>query len=201
LEFNCRYFDAVTVLAEGPFPMGWPGEHWLSQDRRQTYADLLNRTDDCGPDDIVVVANADIVIQGVMLELIRDHIQSGEVYALTRYDAMPDGTRQLFDSAHSQDTWVFRGPPKPNIGGDYHFGKPGVDNRFAHELQASGYRVLNPSKSIVTCHIHLSGHRPGNTAANRVPPPYLFVAPHALGEKPRYSRPLKPSRRKSQVAT
>lgn len=206
LAANCQTFDAVTVLSENcPRPVEFAGL-WFEGFQRQKYADLLALAAKADPDDIVILANTDIFFappgecrNRETLELIGQSIQPGEVYALSRWDILGESNYKLFDKAASQDAWVFRGPPQPNLGGDYFFGVPGVDNRFANELDAAGYRVLNPSRDIRSYHLHLSQHRPGNTAANRVSGPYLFVSPHKLGEAPRYHRPKTISKNASQV--
>src|SRR5574343_1660426 len=152
---------------------------------RQRYADLLTPARKLAArDDIVVIANGDIIFTWHTLKRCYK-IQADEAYALSRWDITPEGIK-LFNLSSSQDAWVFRGPPKHGIGGDYPFGVPGVDNKFAFELQAAGYKVLDPSRDIKSYHLHLSKHRPHNKPENRVSGPYLFVSPHKLGEQPRY---------------
>lgn len=197
LQMNCQAFDSVTILTEGPGRPAWfngLGDNWGI---RPQYANAILSASHAG-DGVVVIANSDIIIPQSSLEQIDCNLRPNEAYALTRWDITENGIR-LFDRVHSQDVWAFRGPPKPNIGGDYFFGVPGCDNRFAYELQAAGYEVLNPSRDIRTYHLHLSGYRPGNKPENRVPGPYLFVKPHHLGEKPQYSTPFRISKRASQV--
>jgi len=198
LKLNQAAFDDTTVLAENCDRLPGIWGRWFTCDHRQMYADLLALAADSKPDDIGVISNTDILFTSLALTTIEFHIQPDEVYALTRWDITPRG-HKLFEAAHSQDAWVFRGPPKENIGGNYPFGHPGCDNRFAHELDAAGYKVLNPSRDIHTYHLHLSGHRPGNTPENRVPGPYLFVSPHKIGGEPTYAHPAKVSKRASQV--
>jgi len=198
LHLNSDAFDLTYVISEvqnyrEPKPFGIYGKR---RPGRQTFANLLAEVDCACGDDIVVIANCDIIIPDSSLQMMAGNLKPGEVYCLTRWDIMGSGIR-LYDSASSQDAWVFRGPPKQNIGGEYFFGHPGVDNRFAAELNDAGYRVLNPSRDIRTYHLHLTGHRPNNKPENRVPLPYLFVAPHRLGEEPIYKRPTRASRRAS----
>ena len=56
---------------------------------------------------------------------------------------------------------------------------------------AAGYRVANPSLSAKTIHIHQSGFRryPATDHAvkckDRIPAPYLYCAPHRIGDEPR----------------
>lgn len=198
IRLNLGDFDRVTVVAEDmDCGRGFPGI-WVNWTRRQKFADLLNLASAADSDDVVIIANTDMVIQSTWLRIIGENLAPYEAYALTRWDVDRECNKKLFDRVYSQDVWAFRGPPKQDIGGDYYFGVPGVDNRFAHELDAAGYKVLNPSKTIRTYHLHLSGIRNGNKPENRVPGPYLFVKPHALGEEPEYVRPQSISKRASQ---
>lgn len=184
LEMNEGSFDEIHTLAENDLG------------RRQHYSDVLALAADVAPYDLTVVANTDIMISRCVVQAMCEHILHNEAWCLTRWD-FTTGGMQLFDRCHSQDVWAFKGP-SPAVGADFPFGFPGVDNRLAHELDAAGYKVLNPSKSIQTYHLHLSGHRPGNKPENRVPGPYLFVSPHKLGEKPKYTRPKRISMGASQ---
>lgn len=191
LATNERVFDDVVVLAES---MNRPedfGGLWVNTDRRQRYADVLLLTQSVDRTDIVCISNADIAFTSDALEAINRSLDRQQAYALTRWDVIGD-TVSLFDVPYSQDAWVFRGPPRKGLVGDYPFGVPGCDGRFAHELDAVGYRVMNPSRSIRLIHHHSSRIRHSNTLANRVPLPYLYIQPHALDELPMYQRPTKP---------
>lgn len=168
LSVNSRSFDDLYVTGE--------------YERRQKFSDLLTQASDwSGPRDINVIANCDIIIERRWLDMMHVSLGENQVYCLTRWEL---ATMQLWDVGYSQDVWVFRGPPKKNIGGEYWFGVPGCDNRFSWELRAAGYEVLNPSKSIPTWHVHQSRLRTEtNCRAHRVPPPYLYLEPCALGEQ------------------
>lgn len=201
LEFclgeNLSHFDEVCVLAQSvDRPEGFRGQ-WFSGHERQTYADLLALAGSASPQDIVVIANTDVVIPRYSLDGIAANIAAGQAYCLSRWDMSAASGINLFDSMSSQDAWAFLGPPRASIAGNAPIGLPGCDNRFAAELDAAGYVVLNPSHDIRVFHFHQSQHRPGNRPENRVPLPYLFVAPHKLGESPRYTRPRRASRRAS----
>lgn len=174
----------------------------LPRDTRPRFSDLLeDARRDAEANDVVVVANADILIPSNTLRIINEHLRENQVYCLNRWEVSSRQGIHLWDVEYGQDAWVFRGPPKPNIGGDYWFGLPGVDNRFAHELDAAGYEVLNPSKDIRTYHIHASNKRTAtNNEAHRVPPPYLYIAPHHLGETPAIKRAETFEQRKRIVA-
>lgn len=203
LSLNGVLFDEVVVLAENcPRPAGFRGR-WFECRHRQTYADLLALAADQSPEDITVLANTDIAFglnesDQTTLDAFREHLQPGDAWCLTRWDVLSHNRRRLFDAVYSQDVWAFLGAPREGIGGEYFLGVPGCDNRFAHELDAAGYRVLNPSRSVKTYHHHQSGYRTSNTGENRLPLPYLYVSPHALGERPRTKRPTRIRMRPSQ---
>lgn len=99
------------------------------------------------------------------------------VFALTRYET--DG--YFSDRADSQDAWVFHGNRIQRLDGqlDFLIGAPGFDNRMAHELSKSGYKLYNPSKSVRVWHIHASEDR-AYTTDNVIPPPYYAVKPVSL---------------------
>jgi len=59
-------------------------------------------------------------------------------------------------------------------GANFTQGVPGCDNKIAYLLQEAGYVVTNPSTTIKTYHLHLSGIRHYN-AKYRVPRPRINV--------------------------
>jgi hypothetical protein len=195
LEANIGAFHSVYVYAEKCERPDWFTGYWLNNDRKK-FADLLAAaTANSKPGDVVAIANSDIVFTRPTLGHIEDVLHADEVYCLSRWDFVPGKGCTLFDRADSQDAWIFRGPPKPNIGGDFYFGMPGSDNKIAHELDAAGYTVLNPSRDIRVHHPHVSGERTSNKPEWRVPLPYLLVAPSMVDGPPRYERPKKLSKR------
>jgi hypothetical protein len=98
---------------------------------------------------------------------------------LSRWDLQPDGTAVYFDSAHSQDAWIFQ-PPIREFKCDWPLGIPGCDNRLTWEAARAGIEVLNPSRSIRAHHLHLSGVR-NYTERQRLPGPVLPVPGTHLG--------------------
>ena len=172
IAVNSTVFDIVEVVEEGG--------------TRQKFWDLMDLAcHGAAEDELIVIANCDILIpRPAMLEMAHS-LKRDEAYCLARHEVGPGGVPKLYDVDFSQDLWAFRGPPRPM--GDFFFGLPGCDNRFAHELQQAGYTVTNPSRSIQTIHVHASNLRTEtNTRKHRVPPPYLFISPTYLGETPKY---------------
>jgi hypothetical protein len=191
LEINAGTFERVLVLSEGegPAAIGGSSIECRRMDRRQKYADALALAREiAADDDVTVIANCDIFVPPASLLLAKSALEPGQAWCLSRYE-LASGVA-LFDVEYSQDAWVFRGKPRsPLLAGaaaaDYFFGVPGCDNRFAWELQESGYAVSNPSRSVRTYHVHGSRQRTvTNHARHRVPPPYLFIRPHELGQVP-----------------
>lgn len=137
----------------------------------QQFFDEINKR--AGDDDISIISNLDIYFNDT-LGLVHN-IKHNEVFCITRWD-LKDGKIKLFDTPDSQDSWVFRGKVREIANTDIlMLAKWGVDNRLAWELQTAGYKVLNPSKSIQTIHVHASEVRPERTEHNVIPPPYLTL--------------------------
>lgn len=197
LRLNELAFDCVTILSERVPRPSWFRGRWFEGSQRQTFADLIALAADTAADDVVVLANTDIIMLTESLAVIETHIRPGEAYALSRWDLLADGQLpRLFNCRSSQDTWVFRGPPRAAIGGHYRHA-PGCDNRFAHEIAAAGYRVTNPARTIQTWHLHRVPIRNTNRAEDRIPLPYLFIRPARLGAAPCYHCPTTLSDRPS----
>lgn len=185
LNLNEGSFDRVFVFSEQTTRPDWYKGMWLTPEHRLTFADVIKYCNMCGRDDINVIANADLIIPTKAVDLIKKHLQHGECYALAKWDITPKGIRP-WTTGWSQDMWCFRGKVRSETIGNYYFGLPGCDNRFAYELQQTGYKVLNPSESIETYHLHLSNLRTQtNDESHRVMPAYLLVTPHRLGEEPK----------------
>ncbi len=146
----------------------------INQQNRLTFDDYfikINQT--TGPDDINIICNSDIFFDDtISLTPKMDH---NDAYALCRWDYSPPSSIKFYDKVFSQDTWIFRGPIKKIIG-NFHLGKPGCDNRVAHEIKTSGYRISNPSLTIKTYHFHTSKIR-DYKPKDRVPGPYLHLTP------------------------
>lgn len=131
---------------------------------------------------INVLANSDIFFLNMFqIDQNIQRLKKGEsCFALSRHEYQPGRRSYLFDRSDSQDTWVFNG----NQGLeklkflDYSMGIPGCDNRLAYELNAAGFRVLNPSKTIHSYHMHnvqIRTYIDEHTLS--VPPPYHYIAP------------------------
>lgn len=142
---------------------------------RPTYAamfDIINSV--TGPDDWNILINSDIYLDDT-IELINKYT-SNDFIALSRWDVDKDGNSKHHNTWDSQDAWAFKGKSKRINNADFFQGIAGCDNAIADRAERAGYRVLNPSKTIKTYHLHNTGIR--NYSPNvKVPKPYKMVTP------------------------
>lgn len=123
---------------------------------RPTFKDFFNIINSVTlPTDINIIINSDIYLP----EGFNVNPEANDCFALSRWDVQPDGSAIHYNNSGSQDTWIFRGAIKMVEGANFFLGVPGCDNKIAYLLQQAGYRVTNPSLSIKTYHLHLSGIR------------------------------------------
>lgn len=129
--------------------------------------------------DINIIANSDIFFDESLNFV--NNIKDNECYALSRWDLDKNGQAKHFNRADSQDTWIIKGFVKKNMFGDFNMGFRGCDNRLAYEFEHAGYKILNPSLTIKTYHLHNTGIRNYNMSPEfLVPKPYLTVNPVSL---------------------
>lgn len=124
--------------------------------------------------DVHILSNSDIYFDNTLFYA--NSIKENDCFALSRWDVKEGGNSVLFDAKDSQDTWIFRGKIKNVECCDFTFGVPGCDNSIAYKLDISGYNVTNPSKSIVSHHLHLSDVR-NYSRDNTIQPPYKLIEP------------------------
>lgn len=142
---------------------------------RPTYSamfEIINEITD--KDDWNVLVNSDIYLDET-IKLIEKY-DNDTFLALSRWDVDKQGKAILFNRWDSQDTWAFKGKAK-KINADFYQGVAGCDNAIADRAHVAGYNVINPSKTIITYHLHNSGVRNYNPN-NRVPKPYKLITPH-----------------------
>lgn len=171
-------------------------------DKRPTYNDYFAITTKLfnGNTNINIIANLDIIINPEELvqqkgadirKIVSDYITNNKTcLALTRWDVKADNvfntnnhidSSTFFDTPDSQDTWIFMGGVPQISGADFTLGVAGCDNKIAYLLEASGYNVLNPSRTIKTYHLHLTNIRNYTDivghAIERIQPPYKLLHP------------------------
>lgn len=139
-------------------------ERTASRPTYNTFLDIINAQ--THEDQISMVCNADIWIDEANAKKIKSVNFTNRALALSRWDQDVNGFKKHFNYDFSQDTWIFKGHPKP-VRCDSFLGIMQCDGRFAHELHEAGYEVINPSKDIQTFHIHKSGERNYNVHAEQ----------------------------------
>lgn len=134
-----------------------------------------------------VVMNNDIYIKSNELEKLKLLPWSQKLFVgLSRWDIGPEGSF-LLDRPDSQDSYIWF--EKCEITRALcPIGNPGSDNHILYKFQAAGYKVVNPSKSIVTLHLHnvkINNYRDsnGNVKSTQIcPEPYYFAKPIFISE-------------------
>jgi hypothetical protein len=134
-------------------------------------------------DDLNIICNTDMIVPVQTIQLAPLYLKNRSFcLALSRWNIQHSDNYKhnavLFDRHDSQDTWIFQGQV-PNISGaDFTLGVAGCDNKIAHLLEAHGYSVINPSRTLKTYHFHLTNVR--NYVENGrpkeiIPPPYKLI--------------------------
>ena len=166
---------------------------WIPSDVRPTFGDMLKYIHSLqSPVYLSIVANADIFFNEEGLNQIRDVYRRGPAniaMANSRWDVHnfvdeSNFTEECLCRVDSQDYWIIKGIPTFTEAA-YEFGRPGIDNKVALELNNGGYRVMNLAKSIKGYHYHVSNQRNyyvNGSAIPGYPPPYLMVEPQSLLE-------------------
>jgi hypothetical protein len=132
---------------------------------RPTYKDFVDIANKLGAD-YSIIANTDIFFDA-SIELAKRSLTNDSCFALSRYDIDNRNIPILFNYEWSQDVWMFKGRIKRMESIDFILGLPACDNKFAYELNRSGYTVSNPALSVITYHLHLTGRR-NYTEADRL---------------------------------
>lgn len=188
-----KYIDRVVLLQE-PYTgtMTHPKIDLWDIPGRMTYLDAVRAADEY-IGEICIIANADIRFDETLGILKHEDFPSRTAFCLSRQDVVEKQFEGQPAGRVSQDAWIFISPIHGvvNFDLDFQLGRPGCDNRFAHEL-SKAYRLRNPSLTI-NCWHHHGGPRagtfvegagpidePGNMERDRIPGPYAYVPVEAL---------------------
>jgi hypothetical protein len=162
----------------------------IIHDQRPTYNDYFGITSK-NPMGLNAMCNADIFFDESTIAGLKKWSWKKDIcFALSRWDLpeldvnVRESRAQLFDREDSQDTWIFFGVV-PNIkAANFTPGIAGCDNAIASILQNSGFKVLNPSRTIKTFHCHATNLRNYviGKPTEKIPPPYLYIKPTQLEE-------------------
>ena len=156
------HIDALHLLTEEEYDFSaFPNQdkiHQFNIHQRLTYELAFNYSNNWPEPGIWILSNADIYFDD-SLSHVRNAKLDNVVFALTRHDVQTDGTLKMVHPAFahgSQDAWIFKTPISlVKLFANFYLGIPGCDNRIAHEFINAGYKVLNPSKMIIICHLDL----------------------------------------------
>lgn len=174
-NYNSKCFDNIFILSEGSY---MPALNNMTNNifvlpcsirpTFRTFFEVINNTTQ--NDDINVIANSDIYFEDFPITP-----QYNECLALTRYEVKKNGPITFVNRKDCTDVWVFRNRIKIPLYSDFWLGIPGCDNRINHELLSVGYKMLNPSLTFKTFHLH-EGEKSydGSQKINR---PYHFIIP------------------------
>ena len=147
---------------------------------RPTYQNLFEYCNEHMKDEICIVANADIIFDDT-LRYFESLNMENQFYGLSRWEiSTNDGKNweiEPYDNAASQDVWIFKTPVLTSDDMNYTMGKPGCDNKIFYHMRELGYTCRNPGKKVITIHFHISNFRTYDWKSDRVPGPYLLVAP------------------------
>jgi hypothetical protein len=171
-----KHIDRIILISENPDVYRIMKRHdVIIVPERPTYAMMFEIINEItGPNDWNVLINSDIYLDET-IKLIKNY-DSNTFLALARWDLDAQGNAKLFNTWDSQDTWAFKGKSK-NIKADFVQGKAGCDNAIANRAEVAGYKVINPSKTIKTYHLHLTNLR-NYDPKDKVPQPYKLINPH-----------------------
>lgn len=190
-NIKSKVFDSITVFIESgsDLPDDIKSEVNAIYDVRKTFAELFDYCNTNFDGDTCVIANTDIIFNNT-LDIAKQHKLKNTLLCLTRWDILPNGQERFFDNNHgaayfSQDSWIFKAPlDVPEF--DFYMGKPGCDNKIAFLANQKGILVRNPSRKIVTKHLHKSNFRT-YTTSDRVGGPYVGVEPKSsIAEEPNF---------------
>lgn len=145
-------------------------------DKRPTFKEIFELTKQY-PNDVNVISNSDIFFtESILQSKVLDY---NECFALARWDYLKGGSIKRLERNDAQDTWIFKGEAKV-VGGNFYMGVPGCDNRLAYDIKCSGYKIINPSISIKSVHLHLTDKRNYNKNTMPIEKPYLLLPPCSL---------------------
>ena len=150
---------------------------------RPTYAMYFNIINQVtAPNNINIISNTDIYFDSSLLELkeaaINNVLNKNTCIALSHNEAVK--------RRDSQDAWVFLGSIDKKIdNSNIMLGIAGCDNVILHEIKKAGYKIINPSLTIKSYHMHSSNKRNyinNNTVTRYTSPPYTygFIQPSYL---------------------
>ena len=177
-----EYIDNVYLFMEDDAELNFdsPKIHRIVRDNRPSYQDIFEYCNEHMKEEICIVSNADIIFDDTLRHFKSINMDK-QFYALSRWEiSTKDGKNweiEPYENSASQDVWVFKTPVATCDEMNYTMGKPGCDNKITYHMRGLGYTCRNPGKKVITIHFHPTNFRTYDFNADRVPGPYLLVAP------------------------
>ena len=174
--------DNVYLFMEDDAELNFdsPKIHRIVRKNRPSYQNIFEYCNEHMKNEICIVANADIIFDDT-LRYFKNIDMTMQFYALSRWEiSTNDGKNweiEPYDNAASQDVWIFKTPVLSSDSMNYTMGKPGCDNKITYHMRELGYTCRNPGKKVVTIHFHPTNFRTYDWNNDRIPGPYLLVAP------------------------
>lgn len=152
----------------------------------QMYIDMANIEME-NENTIFIVCNSDIYITPDNLEKFKNLPWEKNLFvALSRHDITKLGNLVHLERWDSQDFFAWKNKCLIESA-DCPIGFPGSDNGICYKFKEKGYQVINPSKDLITCHLHniqnTNNYRDeeGNVKADQIcPEPYHLITPHFI---------------------
>ena len=174
--------DNVYLFMEDDAELNFdsPKIHRIVRENRPSYQNIFEYCNEHMKNEICIVANADIIFDDT-LRYFKNIDMTMQFYALSRWEiSTNDGKNweiEPYENAASQDVWIFKTPVLSSDSMNYTMGKPGCDNKITYHMRELGYTCRNPGKKVVTIHFHPTNFRTYDWNNDRIPGPYLLVAP------------------------
>lgn len=132
--------------------------HFIKVEKRYTYNDFFEFANKNLENEICILANSDIIFDDT-LHYLNDFDLTNFFLCLTRWEILSNGKIEFYNERCSQDSWIFKPKLPETFKCDRLLGTPGCDNFVSFAASRSGLITNNPSKLIITKHLHLSGFR------------------------------------------
>lgn len=174
INIKNEHITKIICFLESDLNVSHPKIIKVNLGRRLMYFDAFHYANRHLKDQICMLANADVAFDDTLRHVTVDNLRN-KCLILTRHNLM-NGKLTLHPEAGSQDAWMFVSPINiSDMFCDFCLGKPGCDNRIAHELRKTNLTLCNPAKKIVLTHIHASNKINYDPAKDSIPPPYFDV--------------------------
>ncbi len=189
-NLNCGSLEKIIVfISDETSELGFESEkvEIIKLKERPTFKFLFEWANQNYLNQICIIGNTDIIFDN-SLEILNETDLENQFLALTRWDLFTENNQwyvrffnhpwrgEITMGMLSQDSWIFKTPIQVDDRSNFLMGKPGCDNRVVAIYHELGYNVKNPSRKIITKHLHTTNYRTYNHT-DMVFGPYLLVEP------------------------